>query len=49
MLYQLFLELVSLAKEDDLFKAWTKIELSIKEPSPIELLVLGILRYLERG
>ena len=43
----MFLELVSLAKEDDLFKSWTKIESSIREPSPIELLVLGTLRRVQ--
>ena len=49
MPHQSFLELISLAKEDDLFKAWTKIELSVKEPSPIELLVLSASRHLGRG
>ena len=44
-----FLEIVSLEKEHDVFKAWVKIESSVKNPSPIELLVLGALRYLGRG
>ena len=49
MLHQSFLEVVSLVQDHDLFKTWTKIELSIKESSPIELLVLGALRCLGRG
>jgi hypothetical protein len=47
--YSHFLELVRMVKESDLFKRWLSFDAVGKESSPIELMVLGALRYLGRG
>ncbi|KAL7551041.1 hypothetical protein ACHAWF_014245 [Thalassiosira exigua] len=46
--YQNYLELVADCKGDDLFERWHDKKTG-RPPSPIELLVLGSLRYLGRG
>ena len=49
MPYQQFLELCEDVREDQLFERWTKTDAAGKPSSPIELLLLGTLRYLGRG
>jgi hypothetical protein len=44
-----FCELVTWVREDDLFARWQSFDAVGKESSPLELLVLGALRYLGRG
>lgn len=47
--YQQYLELVEACKESDHFKRWHGNNPKNKRCSPIQLLVLGALRYLGRG
>lgn len=46
---QTYLELVAGCKEDENFSCWQSCDAAGKTASPIELLVLGVLRYLGRG
>ena len=48
MPYACYLELVEMCREDRNFRRWCA-QKKTKQPSPIELLVLGLLRYLGRG
>jgi hypothetical protein len=47
--YTNFLQLVASVSESDLFDRWCGYKSNNKQASPIELLVLGSLRYLGRG
>jgi hypothetical protein len=47
--YTNYLELVELCRADDRFRKWCGFKKNNKRASPIELLVLGALRYLGRG
>jgi len=47
--YSEFLSLLSLVKDHVLFIRWLRRDATGKESSPIELLLLGSLRYLGRG
>jgi hypothetical protein len=46
---QQYLELVEMVCEDELFVRWCGYKKNNKKISPVELLVLGLLRYLGRG
>lgn len=47
--FQQFKELVEDAKESGYFDRWTSVDATKKESSPIELMILGSLRYIGRG
>ena len=47
--YSSFLELLNIVKFDDSFIRWNRNDAAGRSPSPIELLLLGALRYLGRG
>jgi hypothetical protein len=49
--YPRFMELLQEAKKSPLFKAWhdSSSDFTIHESPPLELMVLGCLRYLGRG
>jgi hypothetical protein len=47
--YNEFLELVNMAKESELFQRWLGFDAVGKAAWPTELMVLGALRYLDRG
>ena len=47
--YDKFLEIFAQAKKSPLFRRWTSFDAVGKESSPIELMILGALRYLGRG
>ena len=47
--YNCFLRLLKLVQEDDMFLRWSNNDASGRLPSPLELLVLGALRYMGRG
>ena len=49
MPYQQYLELLEDVKANSLFVKWTKADATGRSASPIELLLLGSLRYLGRG
>lgn len=49
MPYDSYLQLVEDAREYDWFPRWTGKDCTGKESSPLELLILGALRYLGRG
>ena len=49
MPYDSYLQLVEDARENDWFPRWTGKDCTGKESSPLELLILGALRYLGRG
>jgi hypothetical protein len=47
--YKSFNNLLDLVKEDDLFSRWQRFDAAGRMSSPIELLLLGTLRYIGRG
>jgi hypothetical protein len=47
--YPQFLELVEDVRSNDLFDRWCGYKSNNKKVSPVELLLLGLLRYLGRG
>ena len=47
--YPQFLELVEDIRSNDLFDQWCGYKSNNKRVSPVELLILGLLRYLGRG
>ena len=47
--YQQYLELVEQVKSNKLFDRWCGVKCNNKNVSPVELLVLGTLRYLGCG
>ncbi len=49
MPFESYLDFVKEAKDNELFKRWTGFDACGKKSSPIELLILGSLRYLGRG
>ena len=49
MPYESFLELVDMVKDSNLFDRWKKTDCCGKPSSPIEVLILGALRYIGRG
>ena len=49
MPYESYLELIEMCREDKHFRRWCAQKINNKQSSPIELLLLGSLRYLGRG
>ena len=49
MPYEQYLELLEDIQESPLFKRWRKVDCTGRQSSPLELLLLGTLRYLGRG
>ena len=49
MPYEQYLELLEDVKSNELFRQWLKKDATGKQASPLELLLLGTLRYLGRG
>jgi hypothetical protein len=47
--YHKFKETTELLKQCELFKRWMQPDTSGSPPSPIELMILGVLRYIGRG
>lgn len=47
--YDSFLKLYDLVKQDDLFLRWQVTDAAFREPSSLQLMLLGALRYLGRG
>lgn len=49
MTYECYLELIEMCREDKHFRRWCARKSNNKQSSPVELLILGSLRYLGRG
>jgi hypothetical protein len=47
--YEMFEKLFRLIKENDLFDRWSRTDAAYRPSSPLQLLVLGALRYIGRG